>query len=72
MIKVLTSIVTLFNTLVTFFINTFKSIFMLISKIPDYTTFLSTAIASLPLVIIPFMAASISVYVVLFILGRNK
>ena len=58
-------------SLMTFVIHTVQSLVFLFTRIPTYTAFLINSINVLPVVILPFVTASISIYVVLFVLGRN-
>lgn len=72
MLDILNQIATTFVSMVQFVINTIESFVNLISKIPQYTAFMVQAIGLLPAIMIPFAIASISIYVVLMILGRNS
>lgn len=72
MIKILLSILNFLGSIITFIINTFTSLISLIAKIPVYIAWLVEAVAILPAVLIPFILASISVYAILFILGRTS
>lgn len=72
MLKILTAFVELFNTLFNLIVNAVKSIVILVTSIPTYAAFTIDAINVLPAVLIPFAAASISVTIILFVLGRNK
>ena len=70
MIGVLNSILDLITSLIAFVINTITSLIVLIGHIPTFVTFATSSAAYLPTMVLPFVLASISIYVVLFILGR--
>lgn len=72
MISLLQSIVDTITSLVSFVIHTIDSMLNLIAHIPSYVSFLTVSIGYLPTIIMPFAIASISIYVVYLILGRNK
>lgn len=71
MINLLQSIVTIVTTVINFFIHTIESLISFFLNIPTYTAFLINSINILPSVIIPFALASISLYVMLMVIGRN-
>lgn len=71
MFSLLSSIVNTIISLVTFFVHTLQSFIDLIAHLPDYLQFLSNSLNLLPSAIIPFAILSVSIYVVLFIVGRN-
>lgn len=71
MIQLLQSIVEVVTSVVSFVIHSITSLFNLLSHIPQYVSFMATSINVLPSVIIPFALASVSVYVVFLVLGRN-
>ena len=58
-------------TIITFVVHMVQSLVFVFTRIPTYTAFLISSINVLPVMIIPFVTASISIYVVLFVLGRN-
>lgn len=60
-----------FASLIAFVWNVISSLFNLISKLPTFVLFLTNSVALLPAILIPFIAAAISIYVVLFVIGRN-
>ena len=72
MIKILLSILGFITSLVKYLISMFTSLISLIVKIPSYIAWLVEVVAVLPAILIPFIVASISVYAVLFILGRQS
>lgn len=72
MIKLLISIVNVIGALITFVINTIISLVTLLLNIPTYLTFIVSSINLLPTAIIPFAVATVTISVVLFIIGRNK
>lgn len=71
MIALLSRIAEIIITLVTLIINTLTSFINLLTHMGSYSTFVISTINTLPAVLIPFATASISLYVVLFILGRR-
>ena len=60
-----------FASLIAFVWNAISSLFNLISKLPTFVLFLTNSVALLPVILIPFIVAAISIYVVLFVIGRN-
>lgn len=72
MIKLLQAIVDTITSVIGFVIHTVESLINLIAHIPTYVSFLTVSIGYLPTIIMPFAIASVSLYVVLLILGRNK
>lgn len=71
MINLFSKIAEVIVTFVTLVINTLVSFINLISHMGTYSTFVISTINTLPGVLIPFATASISLYIVLFILGRR-
>ena len=71
MISLLESIVNTLSALGAFIVHSIESLFNLLENIPAYVSFLTVSIGYLPNAIMPFAIASISVYVVYLILGRN-
>lgn len=71
MFSILSAIANTIVTLVTFIISALNSFIQLIINIPDYFQFLVNSINLLPTIIIPFAILSVSIYIVLFILGRK-
>lgn len=72
MISLLQSIVDTVKSVLLFFGHTITSLLNLFAHIPSYVSFLSTSISYLPTIVMPFCLASISIYVVYLILGRNS
>lgn len=71
MIELLKSIVSVITTVITFFIHSIESLVAFFLNIPTYTAFLINSINVLPSVVIPFAIASISLYVILMVIGRQ-
>lgn len=71
MIELLKSIVTVITSVITFFIHSIESLIAFFLNIPTYTAFLISSVNLLPSVIIPFAVASISLLVMMLIIGRN-
>lgn len=67
----LKSIGSLIVSLVSFIMQMIESLGTLITQIPAFISFLSASVTILPAVIIPFVLASISIYVVYLIVGRE-
>lgn len=70
MLSIFSTILNVINSVIHLVINFFTGLISLILHIPTYISFLTTAIGFLPAMLIPFLIASVSIYVVLFILGR--
>ena len=71
MISLLKSIVDIISSLFAFIVNTIKSLLVLLTHLPTYTDFLVSSISYLPSVVLPFALASVSIYVILFIINRK-
>ncbi len=71
MLDFLKTFVDTIGSLFTFIFNVISSLFNLISKLPTFVLFLTNSVALMPMILIPFVMAAISIYVILFILGRN-
>lgn len=71
MLNLLESIVSVIVTLVTFVIHSIESLIAFFVNIPTYTAFLINSINVLPTVIVPFAIASVSLYIILMVIGRN-
>ena len=72
MLNVLRSIADVIINIAEFLISFFVSFFELIKNIPQYLSFITNNLSSLPNIVIPFATASISLYIVFLILGRNN
>lgn len=68
---ILKSIADVIVSLLQFAINIFTSLFNLFASIPRYLTFVTASLNTLPAIILPFALASISIYVIYLVLGRN-
>lgn len=71
MINLLTSIVSVIITVIQFVVHSVESLISFFLNIPTYATFLINSVNILPTVVIPFAIASISLYVMLMVIGRN-
>lgn len=71
MLNVFRSLLDIVVNLVNFVINTITSLINFILNIPNYINVLTASIGYLPTVFIPFALASVSVYVVLFLIDRR-
>lgn len=71
MLSILESFMNTVYALINFIIHAIQSLVNLLVKLPTYVNFIITSINVLPIMIIPFAMAAVSIYVVLFILGRN-
>lgn len=72
MLNVLSSIANTIVSLLKFVIHSFQSILNLLGHIPQFVAVLTTGVGTLPVLILPFALASISLSVVLFVLNRNN
>lgn len=70
MFDVLYSIVDTITILVSFIGSFFKGFIYFLFQIPRFVSFLTSSIGLMPSVLVPFLTVTISVYVILFILGR--
>lgn len=70
MLQLLSSFADTIVSLVRLVISTLTSFTNLISNIPQYVSFLTSSIGFLPDIIVPFAIATVSILVVLFIIGR--
>lgn len=70
MLSLLSSIANTIVSLVQLVISTIDSFVNLLLEFPTYITFLSTSIGFLPDLVVPFALATISIIVVLFMIGR--
>ena len=71
MIRLLQSIVDTITSLIGFVIHSVESLINLIAHIPSYVSFLTVSVGYLPTIVMPFCIASVSIYVVYLVLGRN-
>lgn len=71
MLNILRSLLDIIVNLVNFVINTITSLINFIINIPNYVNVLTVAIGYMPTVLIPFAIASVSLYVVLFMIDRR-
>lgn len=71
MIDALRSLLDIVVSLLEFVGHSVYSLFVLLTNIPQYVSFLTASINVLPSVIVPFAIASVSIYVVFLVLGRN-
>lgn len=71
MISLLQSIVDTVISLVAFLLHSIESLLNLLLHIPSYVSFLTVSLGYLPSLVLPFALASVSIYVVFLVLGRN-
>lgn len=71
MITLLQSIVDTVVSLVAFLLHSIESLLNLLLHIPSYVSFLTVSLGYLPSLVLPFALASVSIYVVFLVLGRN-
>ena len=71
MIQLLQSIVNAISTIFELIISAVKSLVVLIGYIPTYLNYLRSFIQYLPAVFLPFIAISISLWLIYFVLGRE-
>lgn len=72
MFDILLSILDTINIFIRFFISLITGLIFFISQIPRFISILASSIGLMPSVLVPFLTVTISVYVILFILGRNS
>lgn len=73
MLDMLMSLLSTVSALVKFVIDSVSSLILFIGKIPTFTAYLVTLIGYvIPTAILPFITVSISIYLVLFLLGRSN
>ena len=72
MIELLKSIVDIVIALVSFLIHSIYTLVVFIGHIPTYISFFISSFDILPAVILPFAVVSVYIYVLYFILARNK
>lgn len=70
-VDILKAIANIIASLIQFIVSTLESLFSLFSNLPQYLSFVTTSINVLPAVIIPFALASISIFVIYLVIGRN-
>ncbi len=70
MIKLLSSIVNTISSIVSFIVSSIQAFTNILLNIPNYLTFISTSIGFMPTIFIGFLLATISIYVVFFIIDR--
>lgn len=71
MLNLLRSLLDIVVNLVNLVISTINSLINLFSQLPAYISFISANMTILPSIILPFALASISIYVIFLVLGRN-
>lgn len=71
MLDWLSSLGSLIVTLVNLVVHTVQSFLHFMLMMPTYSSFLTSAINVVPSIFIPFLLASISLYIVLFVIGRQ-
>lgn len=71
MFNFITGIVDTIASLGKFFIHTIQSLWNLLGHLGTYTLFLTNSFLNLPTILIPFVTASISIYVMYLITDRN-
>lgn len=71
MISIFITILNVISSIIHLIINVINGLISLIIHIPTYISFLTVTIGFLPALIIPYLIASVSIYVVLFIIGRK-
>ena len=73
MLDILMSLLSTVSVLIKLVIETVTSLLLFITKIPTFTAYLTTLIGYvIPTAILPFITLSISIYLVLFLLGRSS
>lgn len=70
MLSLLSSFINTVVSLVSFVINSIQSIIDLIARFPTYISYITTGIGFTPSIIQPFLLASLSLYIIFFIINR--
>ena len=71
MIAFLSTIADTIVSVLRFVGHSILSLWNLITHIPQYVTYLSNVILNVPVIFIPFLTATISLYVIFIITNRN-
>lgn len=71
MIEGLKSFLQTVSALLIFIGHSFRSLIRLFRYLPQYISFITTSLDVLPLVILPFALATISIYAVYFVLNKQ-
>lgn len=71
MLNFLNSIVDTIVSLITFIVHSIQSLMNLLLNMPKYITYLINSILNVPTIFIPFLTASIYIYVMYLITNRN-
>lgn len=71
MIDLLSSLVNTITSVIGYFISTIESFLTILGRIPAFINYISQAVSLLPGIFIPFILATLSITVILFIIGRN-
>jgi len=71
MIELFKSLLQVVTTVITFFIHSIESLIAFFLNIPTYSAFLINSVNLLPSVVIPFAVASISLLIIMLVIGRN-
>lgn len=72
MLNILKTILDIITNLLNFGLSFISSFLMLLVNIPSYINFITSNLLILPNLLIPFITASLSLYVIFLILGRNN
>lgn len=72
MINLLRSILEIIINLIEFVIQFIQSFIDLFLHIPQYISFIVNNLVTLPSLLIPFIMASISIYIIFLLLGRSR
>ena len=70
MLNLLSSLINTVISLVNFFVNSIQSLIDLITRFPTYISYITSAIGFTPTLIQPFLLASLSIYIIFFIIDR--
>lgn len=71
MLSFFESIFDTLRSVITFFIHSIQSLMNLLLNLPKYLTYLVNAVLNVPTIFIPFLTASIYIYVMYLITDRN-
>lgn len=71
LLSLLDGIVSFLESIGRFVVSSFNSLMTLLTNIPNYLLFLFNSLQVVPNVVFPFLLASISIYVIYLVLGRE-
>lgn len=70
MLNILNSVLTTITSMVGFLIHTIETLLSFFLHIPQYVLFITDVVAFIPAIFVPFAVASISIWVMRFLINR--